>query len=117
MIVAAKKLHQAKASTLPAALLIDIKSTFGCRLTHGHALNTEQRGQLPEFWREMTNANCAVVRRSMFAPLFNKAAHSDREAVTAIGVADFKNWPGNRFALRHDELQGSPPLLLLQTAA
>ena len=45
--------------------------------------------------------------RTLGIPVFHKTTRSDRKAITAVGIADLKNRPRNRFTLGDQKLQRS----------
>src|SRR5271169_4833362 len=68
------------------------------------ALDAEQQGRLGELDGFSSQADGAVVRRTLLVPILHKAACANGETIAAIRVANFEDGPRHRFPLRNYEL-------------
>src|SRR5262249_5882503 len=70
-----------------------------------HALQTKQPRQFPDFFRNVADANRAVVSGRVRVPRFDELPGTDREAVPAVRISDFEDRAGDRFPLSDQQLQ------------
>src|SRR6202034_3911477 len=80
------------------------------RLADADTFDLEQRSELFEFGEFAPDADGAVVCGAVAAPLLDKGARADGEAVAAVGVADFEDLAGHGFAFRNHEAQAATPV-------
>src|SRR5438270_5442514 len=85
-------------------------SVSHCRIpefasTHSHALDFQQFAQHFQLAGNVPHAHGAMVGRTVPIPLVEEFSCSNRKTVSAIGIADFENWPGHRFSFSHQQLQ------------
>src|SRR5664279_4294539 len=57
--------------------------------------------------RDVTDANGAMVRRTVSVPFIDEPPGTDAETIAAVGIADFQNRSGHRLPFGHKEFEPS----------
>src|SRR5437867_2287590 len=65
----------------------------------------KQGGQLFQLMGDVSDTDSTMVGGAVNIPFLNKATSADREPITAVGIPDFKNRPGDRLPLGHEQFQ------------